>query len=116
MSTERKSASAYGWLFAAVLTGCNGSSSAAGGAASASASASPPPPPVASASAPTPSSVVAAPAPVGDLTSPVANGPQTLKDAVSALTHKISEYGGRLGVAVLDVQTGELLAAQNDRR
>jgi D-alanyl-D-alanine carboxypeptidase/D-alanyl-D-alanine-endopeptidase (penicillin-binding protein 4) len=118
MSTERRSASAYGWLFAAVLAGCNGSSSGAGGAASASASASSPPPAFASASAsaPTSSSVVAGPAPAGDLTSPVASGPQALKEAVSALTHKISEYGGRLGVAVLDVQTGELLAAQNDRR
>src|SRR5206468_3334584 len=30
--------------------------------------------------------------------------------------HKITEYGGHLGIAVLDVQSGELLAAQNDRR
>jgi D-alanyl-D-alanine carboxypeptidase/D-alanyl-D-alanine-endopeptidase (penicillin-binding protein 4) len=39
-----------------------------------------------------------------------------LKEAVTALTRKISDYGGHLGVAILDIQSGELLAAQNDRR
>jgi D-alanyl-D-alanine carboxypeptidase/D-alanyl-D-alanine-endopeptidase (penicillin-binding protein 4) len=102
----------------AMLVGCNGSAGGAGAAASASASAAP----VASASipatqvpAPSPSSLQPPP-PTGDLTSPIANAPPALKEAVTALTHKISEYGGHLGVAILDVQTGDLLAAQNDRR
>ena len=54
--------------------------------------------------------------PAGELTSPVPNGPLVLREAVSSLTRKIAEYGGQLGVAILDVQSGELLAAQNDRR
>lgn len=35
---------------------------------------------------------------------------------MARLARKITEFGGHLGVAVLDVQSGELLAAQNDRR
>jgi len=35
---------------------------------------------------------------------------------VGALARKITEYGGHLSAAILDVQSGELLAAQNDRR
>src|SRR5262249_41453973 len=52
----------------------------------------------------------------GDLTSPLGSAVPSLKEAVSSLTHTIGEYGGQLGVAILDVQTGELLAAQTDRR
>jgi len=46
----------------------------------------------------------------------VPNAVPALKDAVTALTHQIAEYGGHLGVAILDVGSGELLAAQNDHR
>ncbi len=52
----------------------------------------------------------------GELTSPVGSVVPALKEAVSSLTRTIGEYGGQLGVAILDVQSGELLAAQNDRR
>jgi len=52
----------------------------------------------------------------GDLTSPLGSAVPALKEAVSALTRTIGEYGGQLGIAILDVQSGELLAAQNDRR
>jgi D-alanyl-D-alanine carboxypeptidase/D-alanyl-D-alanine-endopeptidase (penicillin-binding protein 4) len=121
MSSERRpSAGTFGWLVIAVVLGCTGSSAGggAGAAASSSASASPAASPSA-ALAQVPAAVpstLAAPAPSGDLTSPVPGAPPALKEAVAALTHKISEFGGHLGVAVLDVQTGELLAAQNDRR
>jgi D-alanyl-D-alanine carboxypeptidase/D-alanyl-D-alanine-endopeptidase (penicillin-binding protein 4) len=120
MSSEKWAAlGAFGLSIAAVL-GCNGSSAGGGAGAAASSSASATStasPSVASAQVPaSPPSALAAPAPTGDLTSPVASSPPALKEAVAALTHKISEYGGHLGVAVLDVQTGELLAAQNDRR
>jgi D-alanyl-D-alanine carboxypeptidase/D-alanyl-D-alanine-endopeptidase (penicillin-binding protein 4) len=104
-------------LAVAVAVGCRGSAAeTADAAASASAALS-----AASAkSAPAVASVPLAngstPAPTGELTSPVANANPALKEAVTTLTHKISEYGGHLGVAILDVQTGELLAAQNDRR
>jgi D-alanyl-D-alanine carboxypeptidase/D-alanyl-D-alanine-endopeptidase (penicillin-binding protein 4) len=54
--------------------------------------------------------------PVGELTSPVPNSPLALREAVSSLTRKIAEYGGQVGVAVVDVHSGDLLAAQNDRR
>jgi D-alanyl-D-alanine carboxypeptidase/D-alanyl-D-alanine-endopeptidase (penicillin-binding protein 4) len=39
-----------------------------------------------------------------------------LAEAVQALTRTIAGYGGQLGVAILDVESGDLLAAQNDRR
>jgi len=54
--------------------------------------------------------------PVGELTSPVSSPVPALKEAVASLTHTIAEYGGHLGVAVVDIQSGELVAAQNDRR
>jgi D-alanyl-D-alanine carboxypeptidase/D-alanyl-D-alanine-endopeptidase (penicillin-binding protein 4) len=60
-----------------------------------------------------PPSAVSLPA---ELTTPVPNAVPALKDAVTALTHQIAEYGGHLGVAILDVGSGELLAAQNDHR
>src|SRR4051812_15552630 len=91
-----------GLLGAALLCGCNGASSAQ---PSPSASASASPPPVAS--------LAAAPAP--DRTTPTRAVP-ALAEAVTALTHTISGYGGQLGVAVLEVDSGELLASQNDRR
>ncbi|MET0591123.1 MAG: D-alanyl-D-alanine carboxypeptidase/D-alanyl-D-alanine-endopeptidase [Polyangiaceae bacterium] len=58
----------------------------------------------------------AAPSFSGEVTTPVPNAVPALKDAVAAFTHQIAEYGGHLGVAILDVGTGDLLAAQNDRR
>jgi D-alanyl-D-alanine carboxypeptidase/D-alanyl-D-alanine-endopeptidase (penicillin-binding protein 4) len=51
-----------------------------------------------------------------ELTTPLPNAVPALKDAVAAFTHQIAEYGGHLGVAILDVGSGELLAAQNDHR
>jgi D-alanyl-D-alanine carboxypeptidase/D-alanyl-D-alanine-endopeptidase (penicillin-binding protein 4) len=51
-----------------------------------------------------------------ELTTPLPNAVPALKEAVTAFTHQISEYGGHLGVAILDTGTGELLAAQNDHR
>jgi len=39
-----------------------------------------------------------------------------LRDAVAALATKIAQFGGQLGVAVVDVASGELLAAHDDRR
>jgi D-alanyl-D-alanine carboxypeptidase/D-alanyl-D-alanine-endopeptidase (penicillin-binding protein 4) len=51
-----------------------------------------------------------------ELTTPIPNAVPALKEAVAAFTHQIAEYGGHLGVAILDVGTGELLAAQNDHR
>src|SRR5579859_2063812 len=102
----------------AITVGCRGSAADATDAASASASASSIAPPAKSAATATATSLAAgaAPAPTGDLTSPAANANPTLKEAVTTFTHKISEYGGHLGVAVLDVQTGELIAAQNAKR
>jgi D-alanyl-D-alanine carboxypeptidase/D-alanyl-D-alanine-endopeptidase (penicillin-binding protein 4) len=109
-----------------VATGCNRSSdaSAAAGSASASVAVAPAASPSASArlAAAPPSARTngtAPPAPsayTGELTTPVPNPVPALKEAVTAFTHQISEYGGHLGVAILDVGTGELLAAQNDRR
>src|SRR5262249_22838985 len=130
MSSEtRARANAFGlmWIGAIVLFGgsaCNGHAGSSGSGASASASAAPglsapAPPPAASSLPPQPT----APAPAGsagdvpvDVTSHIATPAPLLKEAVTRLTRKISEYGGHLGVAVLDVQSGELLAAQNDRR
>jgi D-alanyl-D-alanine carboxypeptidase/D-alanyl-D-alanine-endopeptidase (penicillin-binding protein 4) len=57
-----------------------------------------------------------APASLPELTTPLPNAVPVLKEALAAFTHQISEYGGHLGVAVLDTGTGELLAAQNDHR
>ncbi|HMI85878.1 MAG TPA: D-alanyl-D-alanine carboxypeptidase/D-alanyl-D-alanine-endopeptidase [Polyangiaceae bacterium] len=51
-----------------------------------------------------------------ELTTPIPNAVPALKEAVAAFTHQIAEYGGHLGVAILDVGSGELLAAQNDHR
>jgi len=60
-----------------------------------------------------PSAPVSLPA---ELTTPLPNAVPALKEAVTAFTHQIAEYGGHLGVAILDTGTGELLAAQNDHR
>src|SRR5882724_4583958 len=116
MSGDRRGRSAArGAVCFAVLLGCNAPGGSPSEAGSATASAVP------QASAPTAAPVpvppiVAPPTPSGDLTTPVATSPPALKEAVAALTHKISDYGGHLGVAILDVQSGDLLAAQNDRR
>jgi D-alanyl-D-alanine carboxypeptidase/D-alanyl-D-alanine-endopeptidase (penicillin-binding protein 4) len=107
-------------LFAVLLVQCNSPS----GGAAASGSAAPSAAPSASAAALAPSAIQASPSapsgstvePKGDLTSPVGSVVPALKEAVSSLTRTIHEYGGQLGIAILDVQSGELLAAQNDRR
>jgi len=39
-----------------------------------------------------------------------------LAEAASALTRTIAGYGGQLGLAFVDIPSGELLAAANDRR
>jgi serine-type D-Ala-D-Ala carboxypeptidase/endopeptidase (penicillin-binding protein 4) len=110
------------------VLGCGrGSDGAADAAASASvalpASASPATAraPAAAASSARPNgSSAAVPAPVAsfspELTTPVPNAVPLLKEAVSVFTRQIAQYGGHLGVAVLDVGSGELLAAQNDHR
>jgi D-alanyl-D-alanine carboxypeptidase/D-alanyl-D-alanine-endopeptidase (penicillin-binding protein 4) len=99
-----------------MILGCNAPSGSPAGATSASSSAAP-----VHAAAPAVSTPVQAGSsppvvPSADVTTPVPNSPPALKEAIIALTHQISEYGGRLGVAVLDIQSGELLASQNDRR
>jgi D-alanyl-D-alanine carboxypeptidase/D-alanyl-D-alanine-endopeptidase (penicillin-binding protein 4) len=104
-------------LLLALSVCCNSSPGTVAPSASASASAAA----VASAAPPSASPVPSVPTASvpdlkGDLTSPVGSAVPTLKEAVSSLTHTIGEYGGQLGVAILDLQTGELLAAQNDRR
>src|SRR5689334_819258 len=104
-------------LFAALLVHCNstpggpteGAAPASSATATASAAAVSP-----SATAPSPSTGPSAVDLKGDLTSPVTSAVPSLKEAVSSLTRTIGEYGGQLGVAILDVQSGELLAAQND--
>jgi D-alanyl-D-alanine carboxypeptidase/D-alanyl-D-alanine-endopeptidase (penicillin-binding protein 4) len=117
MSNERRaSAFLLGCLATSVALGCNGSPAGASGAASASATASSVPPPSASAEVPAQPTIASPANPALDVTSPVANPPLLLKEAAASLTRKIGEYGGHLGVAVLDVQTGELLVAQNDHR
>jgi D-alanyl-D-alanine carboxypeptidase/D-alanyl-D-alanine-endopeptidase (penicillin-binding protein 4) len=74
----------------------------------------------ASASRPNGSTPSATPAPAvsfpAELTTPIPNAVPALKEAVTSFTHQIAEYGGHLGVAILDVGSGELLAAQNDHR
>jgi D-alanyl-D-alanine carboxypeptidase/D-alanyl-D-alanine-endopeptidase (penicillin-binding protein 4) len=115
-SNERARTTVLGLFTASVLLGCNGPTGSAADAATgptASGSA-----PMAASSSPTVSATapLALPGPVGDLTSPIAATTPALKEAVTALTHKITEYGGHLGIAIVDVQSGELLAAQNDRR
>jgi D-alanyl-D-alanine carboxypeptidase/D-alanyl-D-alanine-endopeptidase (penicillin-binding protein 4) len=66
--------------------------------------------------APLAASASAAPSASGDVTSPVSNIALPVRDAVAALSRKISEQGGHLGVAILDVGSGDLLAAHADRR
>jgi D-alanyl-D-alanine carboxypeptidase/D-alanyl-D-alanine-endopeptidase (penicillin-binding protein 4) len=122
--TARESVAKRKWpgaasLFLVALAHCNAPSG--GAAATASASAVP------SASAAALPSAIAAPATAaaaagsmpdlkGDLTSSVTSSVPALKEAVASLTHTIGEYGGQLGVAIVDMQSGELIAAQNDRR
>lgn len=50
------------------------------------------------------------------VTSPVPKAVPALADAVSGLAKTIAGYGGHVGVAILDVESGELLAADNDHR
>jgi serine-type D-Ala-D-Ala carboxypeptidase/endopeptidase (penicillin-binding protein 4) len=52
----------------------------------------------------------------GEQTSPVARSVPVIADAVAALVHTIAGYKGKLGVAVLDVGSGEVIAAYDDRR
>jgi D-alanyl-D-alanine carboxypeptidase/D-alanyl-D-alanine-endopeptidase (penicillin-binding protein 4) len=101
-----------------LLVGCNAPSGTAAGSASAIPSDAP-----AASSTSTSSSAAAqanpppsAPLPAGELTSPITSGVPALKEAVTALTRTIGEYSGQLGVAIVDIQSGELVAAQNDRR
>ncbi len=51
-----------------------------------------------------------------ETTTSIARPVPALVEALSGLARTIRGYGGDLGVAVLDVGTGELLAAHNDRR
>jgi serine-type D-Ala-D-Ala carboxypeptidase/endopeptidase (penicillin-binding protein 4) len=57
-------------------------------------------------------------APVGsaEVTSTVSKPVAALTDAVSTLTRVIAGYGGQVGVAIMDVTSGDLLAARNDRK
>src|SRR5437899_545684 len=123
MRSERRVPEPFGWLISALLfaTSCNGPSGSASDAAAPAGSAASAPSaassPIVAQSPPTAATGSATPAvPAGDLTSPVTTPVPSIKEAVVALTRKIAEYGGHLGVAVLDVQSGELVAAQNDRR
>ena len=123
-------ASAFSLLFAVACNGPSGSTAATSGSASATAAASAPPAASLSssraalglASAPRTNGTIPAPstAPASslpaELTTPIPNPVPALKEAVTAFTHQIAEYGGHLGVAILEVGSGELLAAQNDHR
>jgi serine-type D-Ala-D-Ala carboxypeptidase/endopeptidase (penicillin-binding protein 4) len=57
-----------------------------------------------------------APAGSTEATSPVGKPVSALTDAVATLTRVVAGYGGQIGVAVMDVSSGELLAARNDRK
>jgi serine-type D-Ala-D-Ala carboxypeptidase/endopeptidase (penicillin-binding protein 4) len=96
-----------------LLVGCRSKSAGPG-----SADASPDGAPVgrAATSVAAPGDADAAPAASADLTSTVGKPVAALTEAVAALTRAIAGYGGHLGVAVMDVDSGELVAAQNDRR
>src|SRR6185503_17724652 len=126
--TSLRVASALG-LFGLLVLACNnpsGSQAAASASASAVAAPSASLPPSRSApsaaltarpnGSPSSSSPAAAASFPAELTTPVPNAIPALKEAVAAFTHQIAEYGGHLGVAILDVGSGELLAAQNDHR
>ncbi|HKQ69002.1 MAG TPA: D-alanyl-D-alanine carboxypeptidase/D-alanyl-D-alanine-endopeptidase [Polyangiaceae bacterium] len=101
---------------AALLAHCHGSSGGSAPAPSASVASSAPTPPSAALPVSAPVTTLPAPPVMGELTTPIAAPVPALREAALALTRKIAEYGGHVGIAVLDVQTGELLAAQNDRR
>jgi len=122
-------ASALGGLLALACNSSSGSTAATSASASAAAALSAPPAALSTArgatgnaSAPHPNgaapAAVAAPASSlpAELTTPIPNPVPALKEAVTAFTHQIAEYGGHLGVAILDIGSGELLAAQNDHR
>jgi D-alanyl-D-alanine carboxypeptidase/D-alanyl-D-alanine-endopeptidase (penicillin-binding protein 4) len=100
-------------LLSAAIDGCHSSANTedAGPAAPASA-----PAPVVSATPAAPAASASALTVVGgDATSPTPRAAPALREAVSALSRKVAEYGGQLGVAVVDVTSGDLLAAQGDR-
>jgi len=125
--TRPARAPAWG-LFAIVVLGCNRSSessaaasaSASAASASASSQAIPRSPTAAASVGSTNGSPAAFPSAAAsfspELTTPVPNAVPLLKEAVAAFTRQIAQYGGHLGVAILDVGSGELLAAQNDHR
>lgn len=48
-------------------------------------------------------------------TSEVPNAVPSLADAISELRRTIAGYGGQLGVAILDIESGKLLGAHHDR-
>src|SRR5260221_7978777 len=117
MSNERRArTAALGVFWIATLLGCKTTSSSTSGSASASASAIPAPSRPTASAPPSPAQPSNSAGQSEDVTTPIASPVPALKEAISALTHQISEYGGHLGVAVFDIQSGELLAAQNDRR
>jgi D-alanyl-D-alanine carboxypeptidase/D-alanyl-D-alanine-endopeptidase (penicillin-binding protein 4) len=102
-----------GWasVFALLVPACHASSNAAAGSdaqptAAETASIAPPTPPASVAS---PSS--SAPARESTVTRVV----PALHEAVVALSRKIAEYGGDLGVAVIDVASGDFMAVHADR-
>ena len=57
-----------------------------------------------------------APAASAEITSPVGKPVAAIADAVTTLTRVIAGFGGQIGVAVMDVASGELVAARNDRK
>jgi serine-type D-Ala-D-Ala carboxypeptidase/endopeptidase (penicillin-binding protein 4) len=57
-----------------------------------------------------------APAASAEMTSALGKPVAALTDAVATLTRVIAGYGGQIGVAMMDVTTGEIVAARNDRK
>ncbi len=113
-------------LFATLVLGCSRSTDSTAAAAVSASAASPAisatiaRSAVAAVSPASPNGSAAAATPAAsnspELTTPLPNAVPLLKEAVAAFTRQIAQYGGHLGVAILDVGSGELLAAQNDHR
>jgi D-alanyl-D-alanine carboxypeptidase/D-alanyl-D-alanine-endopeptidase (penicillin-binding protein 4) len=99
-------------LFSPALLHCHGSSDAVDAAPVASASAAAP---TASVSAASPVASAAAPASSGEITSPTPRAVPALREAVAVLSRKVAEYGGQVGAVILDVSSGDLLAAHDDK-
>src|SRR5436305_796968 len=107
--------SAFGLVVALSLAGCHGSETADTAPSASAPAATVPAASVPAAARPGGAAPAEPTAKAPDRTTATRSVP-ALSEAVSALTHTIAGYKGQLGVAILDVDSGELLAAANDRR